>query len=208
MPCAAIVWHVLRLSSIGHLLFRCPKAHISGMIKALARTIVALNTNVRKEHIASGFAWGLLLALVPAGNLIWILLFFVSFFLKNNHGTQVLTIALFKLVLPLAAPLLDALGYAILTAGALEGVFTNLYNLPLAPLTRFNNSLVMGGLAAGVLLWLPAFLAIRAAVPAYRNTLAPRISGSKAYKAFIKLPLVSSLAKAISSAADLAGAVR
>jgi len=178
------------------------------MIKALARTIVALNTNVRKEHIASGFAWGLLLALVPAGNLIWILLFFVSFFLKNNHGTQLLTIALFKLVLPLAAPLLDALGYAILTAGALEGVFTNLYNLPLAPLTRFNNSLVMGGLAAGVLLWLPAFLAIRAAVPAYRNTLAPRINGSKAYKAFIKLPLVSSLAKAVTTAVDLAGAVR
>jgi uncharacterized protein (TIGR03546 family) len=188
--------------------FRHRKDHISFMIKALARTIVALNTNVRKEHIASGFAWGLLLALVPAGNLVWILLLFITFFLKNNYGTQLLTIALFKLVLPLASPLLDVLGYAILTMKALEGVFTVLYNLPLAPLTRFNNTLVMGGFAAGVLLWLPAFLAIRAAVPAYRNRLAPRISGSKAYKAFIKLPLVSKLARAIASAAELYGAVR
>lgn len=178
------------------------------MIKALAKTIVALNTNVRKEHIASGFAWGLLLALVPAGNLVWILLFFVSFFLKNNHGIQLLVIALLKLVLPLAAPLLDAFGYSILTMGALEGVFTLLYNLPLAPFTRFNNTLVMGGLATGLVLWLPAFLAVRAAVPVYRNTLAPKITGSKAYIAFIKLPLVSSVAKAISAAADLAGAVR
>jgi len=178
------------------------------MIKALARTIVALNTNVRKEHIASGFAWGLLLAVVPAGNLVWILLFLVSFFLKNNHGIQLLTIALLKIVLPLAAPLLDALGFAILTMGSLQGVFTLLYNLPLAPFTRFNNTLVMGGLAAGLVLWLPAFLAVRAAVPVYRNTLAPRISGSKAYKAFVKLPLVSSLVKAISSAADLADTLK
>jgi len=178
------------------------------MIKTLARTIVALNTNVRKDHIASGFAWGLLLALVPAGNLVWILLFFISFFLKNNQAFQLLTIALLKIVLPLAAPLLDALGYAILTMGELRGVFTALYNLPIAPLTHFNNTLVMGGLAAGLVLWLPAFLAIRAAVPAYRNKLAPRIIESKAYRAFLKLPLVSSLAKAIASAADLAGAVR
>ncbi len=178
------------------------------MIKTLARVLVALNTNVRKEYIASGFAWGLLLALVPAGNLAWILLFFISFFLKNNQAFQLLTIALLKIVLPLAAPLLDALGYAILTAGALQGALTALYNLPIAPLTRFNNTLVIGGLVAGLVLWLPAFLAIRAAVPAYRNKLAPRIIGSKAYKAVLRLPLISSLAKAIASAADLAGVVR
>ncbi len=178
------------------------------MIKSLARIIVALNTNVRKEYIASGFAWGLLLALVPAGNLVWILLFLVSFFLKNNHAIQLLTIALLKMVLPLAAPLLDALGYAILTMGPLQGAFAYLYNVPIAPFTRFNNTLVMGGLAAGLVLWLPAFLAIRAAVPVYRNRLAPRIIESKAYKVFLKLPLVSALTKALASAAELAGAVR
>ncbi|HUW69211.1 MAG TPA: TIGR03546 family protein [bacterium] len=178
------------------------------MIKTLARTIVALNSNARKEHIASGFAWGLLLALVPAGNLIWILLFFVSFFIKNNQAVQLLSIALLKIVLPLAAPLLDALGHTILTIESLQGAFAYLYNLPIAPFTRFNNTLVMGGLAAGLVLWLPAFLAIRAAVPVYRNKLAPRIIESKVYKAIMKLPLVSSLTKALSSAAELAGAVR
>jgi uncharacterized protein (TIGR03546 family) len=103
---------------------------------------------------------------------------------------------------------LDALGWLILNAPPLAGTFTTLYNLPLAPFTRFYNTLVMGGLAAGLVLWVPAFLLIRAAVPAYRNKLAPRITGSKAYQVFIKLPLVSSLVKALSSAADLAGAVR
>ncbi len=178
------------------------------MIKAIAKTIIALNSNVRKEQIAAGFAWGLLLALVPAGNLTWFLLFFVTFFLKNNYGIQVLTIGLFKLAAPLAAPLLDALGWLILTMDALQGGFTLLYNLPLAPFSRFYNTLVMGGLAAGLVLWLPSFLAIRAAVPVYREKLAPKIVESKVYKAFIKLPLVSTLAKALSSAANLAGAVR
>ena len=52
-------------------------------IKKIARLIVALNSNVSRGQIAAGMATGLLLALVPSGNLLWIALFFVSFILRN-----------------------------------------------------------------------------------------------------------------------------
>jgi len=177
------------------------------MIKAIAKTLVALNSNVRKEQIASGFAWGLLLALLPASSLIWIVLFLLSLFTKNNYGTQLLVLGLGKLILPLAAPLLDALGWVVLTLPALKSFFTSLYNMPLAPLTRFNNTVVMGGLLAGLILWLPAFFLIRLLVPLYRQKLLPKIVESKAYKGFVKLPLVSGLVKALSAANRVRGAL-
>lgn len=174
------------------------------MLKAIAKTIVALNTNVRKEQLASGFAWGILLALVPTGNLLWAVLFFISLFPKNNYGFQLLALGVGKLLVGLLSIPLDAFGYGILTIPALGSFFTYFYNLPLAPLTRFNNSLVMGGLVAGILLWVPLFFAVRAMVPLYRNRWAPKIKESKAYKAFIKLPLISALIKALSAAASFA----
>lgn len=175
------------------------------MLKAIAKTIVALNTNVRKEQLASGFAWGIMLALIPTGNLLWVLLFFISLFPKNNYGFQLLALGVGKLLVGLLTTPLDAIGYGILTAPDLSGFFTYLYNLPLVPLTRFNNSLVMGGLAAGLVLWFPLFFAIRALVPLYRSRWAPKIQESKPYKAFIKLPLISALAKAVSATASFAG---
>lgn len=182
--------------------------HSYPMIKAIAKTLVALNSNIRKEQIASGFAWGVLLALLPAGNLLWVFLFLISLFFKNNYGTQLLSMGLLKLLVPLAAVPLDALGWIILTAPALQGLFTALYNLPLAPLTRFNNTLTAGGLAAGIVLWVPVFFAVRSLVPLYRNTLAPRIAQSWLYKGFIKLPLVSALTKAVSSASNAVGVLK
>lgn len=174
------------------------------MIKAIAKTIVALNTNVRKEYIAAGFAWGLLLALIPVGNLLFISLFVISLLFKTNKGAHLLSFGILKLLIPLFHGPLDALGWLILTAEGLQDFFTKLYNLPILPFTRFYNTLVAGGFAAGVVLWLPFFFLMRALIPFYRSKINPLITRSKVYQAFIKLPLVSSLARAVSSASRIA----
>lgn len=175
------------------------------MLKPIAKTLVALNSNVRKEQLASGFAWGLLLALVPAANLFWVVLFIISFIPKNNYATQLFAMAVFKLLLPLASSLIDQFGWFILTYPALQDVFTEMYNLPFMLLTRFNNTLVMGGLVLGLLLWLPGFLLMQMLIPLYRNKLAPKIKNSKLYKGFLKIPLVSKLIRAVSTASDSSG---
>ncbi len=177
------------------------------MIKAIAKALVALNSNVRKEQIAAGFACGVLLALVPAGNLLWFALFVLTFFFKLNYGVQLLAACVVKVIALALIPLLDAVGWALLNLEGLRGAYTVLYNLPVAPLTRFNNTVVAGGLVVGLAAWIPLFFAMRAFVSVYRAKLAPRIAESKAYKAFLKLPLVNKLALAIAKANDFAGAL-
>jgi uncharacterized protein (TIGR03546 family) len=171
------------------------------MIKPIAKLIVALNGNVKGSHIAAGFAWGLLLALVPVG-LIWAVLFVLSFlFFKNNHAAKIVIMAIVKILGPLTAAPLDLLGWEILHIEAAGPFFTALYNMPLAPFTRFYNTLVAGGLAAGIALWLPVFFLGRGLVFAYRSSLAPRIRQNRLVKGIKELPLVSSIIKAVQTAA-------
>ncbi len=174
-------------------------------LKIVARVLVTLNSNKNAAQVAAGFASGVLLALIPAGNLVWISLFLILFLTKAHYGTAMAALAVVKLAAPLLAVPLDALGWTILNAEALRPAFTNLYGLPVAPLTRFNNTLVMGGLAAGVLLWAPVFLAARIGVSAYRTRVAPRFAESRLAKAIKRLPWAGKLAKAVSAASRIAG---
>lgn len=163
------------------------------MLKRLVGLLMALNSNAKASQLASGFACGLLLAIVPSGNLLWFILFAFTFFLKIHRGMQLLMIALFKLIAPLASVWLDRLGYAVLTFEPLQGVFSSFYNMPLAPFTRFNNTLVAGGLSAGLLLWLPVFLLVLLVVKVYRAKLAPLWATSTLAMHLKKLPLIHKL---------------
>jgi uncharacterized protein (TIGR03546 family) len=167
------------------------------MINAIAKLICALNGNVKKSQLAAGFAWGLLLALLPLGNCFWVALFLISFFFRHNHGAKLMSMAVLKLLSPVVAPLLDALGWEFLHIAALQPLFTTLYNMPFVPFTRFNNTLVAGGLVGGIALWLPVFGVFMALIPLYRSTVAPKIRNSKLAKAMGKIPFLSAIEKAV-----------
>ena len=160
------------------------------MIKKVGKLLVALNGNASKDQIAAGFAWGLLLGLVPISNFFGIVLFIVSFFFNHNHGAKLFGMAVIKLISPLLLPLVDLLGWQILYIRSLQPLFTTMYNMPFVPFTKFNNTLVMGGLVGGLILWLPMFFLFRAFIPVYRNTLAPLIRESKLFKKIAKSPLL------------------
>jgi uncharacterized protein (TIGR03546 family) len=164
--------------------------------------IVALNGNVKKSQLAAGFAWGVLLALAPLGNIFWIVLFVVSFFFKHNHASKVLVMAILKIFSPLIAPLIDTLGWEILHIASLQPLFTSLYNMPFVPLTRFYNTLVAGGVAGGLILWFPVFFLFLAFIPLYRNTIVPKIRNIKLFKIIAKTPFISSITKAVSKMTD------
>ena len=175
------------------------------ILKGIVKLAVALNNNKDVGEIAGGAAFGLMLALVPAGNLLWLGLLVVMFLVKVNSAVALLFLAVFKALAPLADPALDPLGYAVLTAAPLAGVFGWLANLPVVPFTRFNNSLVMGGLLAGIVLWVPFYLLVRALASLYRRTLKPKIENSRLYKAFRKLPLVSRIVRIAAGSVPGAG---
>lgn len=167
------------------------------LVTILARLIAALNANRRPGEVAAGIATGVLLALVPAGNLLWVLLFVISAVVRLNLGIELVTVLVLSPLAPLADPLLHRIGIAILANPAWEATFTAIYQLPLMPLTRFNNTVVLGALLAGIVLWVPAFLLGRLLVVFYRRTLHPRIANSKIVKAFERIPIVSKITGAV-----------
>jgi uncharacterized protein (TIGR03546 family) len=163
------------------------------MIKGIAQFIAALNGNLKRGQIATGFAWGVLFGLVPAGNFFWIALFVVSFFFRHHHGSKILVMAILKVLGFAVAPLMDALGWEILHIESLQELFTTMYNMPFVPFTGFNNTLVAGGLAAGIVLWIPVYVTIRQLVPLYRNGLGPKIRNLKLIQNITKAPLISTI---------------
>ncbi|GHT90877.1 hypothetical protein FACS1894140_0310 [Spirochaetia bacterium] len=161
------------------------------MVKKIIQLIFPLLGNVKKSHIAAGFAWGLLLGFVPLGNFFWIAFLVISLFFRYNYVTMVVVMFVIKLIMPLIAPLLDTIGWGILHIEALQPLFTTMYDMPLVPFTRFNNTLVAGALVSGIVLWLPVFYVVMALVPLYRNTIGPRI-----WNVIMKIPFMRAISKA------------
>jgi uncharacterized protein (TIGR03546 family) len=175
------------------------------MIKGIAQFIAALNGNLKRGQIASGFAWGLLFGLVPAGNPFWIFFFLVSFCFRHHHGSKILVMAIIKALFFAIWPLTDALGWEVLHIESLVPLYTTLYNMPFVPFTKFNNTLVAGGVAAGLGLWIPAYVLVRGLVPAYRKNIAPRIRNSKLVQNINKAPLINTIVKAVGAIHSKAG---
>jgi len=165
------------------------------VLKGIGQLISALNGNLKKSQIAAGAAWGVLLGLVPLSNPFGIVLFIISFFFTHNHGAKIFGMAIVKILSMMILPALDVLGWQILHIDSLQPLFTTMYNMPFVPFTKFNNTLVMGGLAAGVVLWLPVFIFFMFFIPFYRNFLAPKIRESKIVKKLTNLPFIGFLDK-------------
>lgn len=170
----------------------------------LAKIFAALNANVRPGEIAAGLALAFMAALVPGGNLIFLALILLTFFIKINQAIFFVFLGIFKIFIGVFDPLLDSLGFLILNMGNLEGLFTSWINTPLVPWTRFNDTLVMGGFILGFLLLVPLFFFFRFLVLLWRNTIHERIVSSKAYQAFLKWPIISSLSSLFGKIFNLA----
>jgi uncharacterized protein (TIGR03546 family) len=174
----------------------------------IASLIGSLNANRKPFEVAGGMACALLLALVPAGNLLWLALFILTLFLKINLAVMLLFLALFSLLAPLADPLFHRLGMLVLTQPGLYDFFTELYNTPLLPFTRFNDSVVMGSFLAGVLLFIPALILFRFLVIKYRRSWQPKLAESKIVKSIARIPIVSKLSSGVRHFTRIYGAVQ
>ena len=166
------------------------------MISFIAKILVALNSNSRPGELSSGIAFGFCLALIPGGNLLWAALFCIAFLLKHNLAAMLLSLLLFSPLAALADPLLNRMGYMVLTLPALQDPLAALYAMPVLPWLKFNNTMVMGSFIWSAILWLPVYLLFRFLVVLYRKKVASRLSESKFIKGIGKYPLVSKLLSA------------
>ena len=70
-----------------------------------------------------------------------------------------------------------------MNVAGLKGFWTQLYNTPIVPYTRFNNTIVLGSFVLGFLLLVPTYMAARIGVETYRTKLRERIKNSGFMKA-------------------------
>jgi uncharacterized protein (TIGR03546 family) len=163
------------------------------MINFFAKLLAALNANSRPGEIGGAFACGVMLALIPGGNLLWFVLFIIFFLLKIHTATMLFILLAVSGFSYLADPLFHRTGLYVLSIPALEPVFAAAADLPLVGFTSFNDSVVMGSLLWSILLWVPAYVLGVALVRVYRKKLAPRLAENRLVKAFQRVPLVRKL---------------
>jgi len=135
----------------------------------------SLHGGADPRHLAAGFALGAALGLIPKGNLFAVVFLLLFFALRLNKGMALMAATFFTPVGYAVDGLAHRIGFALLKAPALNGVWTFLYDLPIVPLTRFNNTVVLGNLVLGLALFVPLyFLALRF-VAWYAATWAARV---------------------------------
>ena len=153
--------------------------------------IQILRSGQTPRQIAGGFALGTIIGLMPFFTLQGLCLWFVVLVLDVNLSAVLLAATLFSLVAYIFDPLFHALGFFLLVDSSfLRGVWTALYNAPVAPLTRFNNTIVLGSFVAGFLLFLPVYFGMQRFVLAYRTHLHTRVERLKVYQVVSKSGLV------------------
>jgi uncharacterized protein (TIGR03546 family) len=153
--------------------------------------IRVLRSGQTPRQIAGGFALGTIVGLMPFFTLQGLFLWLVIFVLDVNLSAALLAATLFALVSYIIDPLLHAIGYFLLAdSSSLHGFWTSLYNAPIAPLTRFNNTVVLGSFVAGVLLVLPVYFGMRRFVLAYRTHVHTKVERWKIYQIISKSTVV------------------
>lgn len=135
----------------------------------MAGFLQALNAKATPRALAGGVALGALIGLSPTGGVQNIAFLLLIFLLPVNKSASVVSALTFAAVAWPAGSFFDRVGFSLLTAPPLKGFWTLLYNTPIVPWTRFNNTVVMGGLATGLVLFVPIFLGTVWAVQRYRE---------------------------------------
>ncbi len=148
----------------------------------LRQFVKGLTSDTDPSQIGWGIALGFVIGLIPKGNLTAQLLLLLLMALKVNIPFGLLTMFAVSFLNPLADRLTDPLGYALLTAGPLAPLWTALYNMPVAPWTGFNNTVLLGGLLAGAILFVPVYFAGRRFGVFYNEKLRDRVMNSKLVK--------------------------
>ena len=154
------------------------------LIKQLIGLIKLLHSDTGQNQIASGLAFGIFLGFAPFLSLQTFLVLFIVFIFRVQLGAAFLSAFFFKFVAYMADPLTDRLGQWALENPGLRGLWSTMYNVPLLPMTRFNNSINMGSLIVSLILCPILFVVFRILITKYRTNVVAQIEKTKFWKAF------------------------
>ena len=142
-------------------------------------------------QVAGGFALGSILGLSPMLTLQGAVVWLSILVLNVNLSAALLALTVFSLFAFLLDPLFHWVGYqTLVNIDALQSLWTTLYNAPVAPLTRFNNTVVMGSFVSALVLFVPVYVGMKRFVLAYRASVGKKIERWKIYQVIKKSAVV------------------
>jgi uncharacterized protein (TIGR03546 family) len=153
------------------------------LVKLLQSLVQALHSEGTPGQLAAGIALGSILGLTPLVSLHNAVVFGLIVLLNVSFPGAMLGWALFVPVGFLLDPVFDWIGHTLLFTPSLTPVWTSLYNMPVVPLTNFNNTVTLGSLVFSLAFFVPLYFAARWAVTRYRATIGERVRQSKWYRA-------------------------
>lgn len=144
-----------------------------------------LNSEKGAVSISAGVALGMVFGFIPSNFLIIGFLFFVFFIFRVNAAAMGLSWAFFKIFAFLLDPVFDQVGFWLLTSvSELRPFWIHMYNMPIIPWSRFNNSIVLGSVVIGAALFVPCLLIVKYLVKRYRESVLKKITSSKWFQAW------------------------
>jgi uncharacterized protein (TIGR03546 family) len=154
------------------------------LLKQIFNLIRLLHSENGTTQIAWGLTLGTFLGFSPFFSLQTFLILIVLLIFRVQFGAAFLSAFFFKFVAFLIDPIADILGRYVLEAVTVRDLWTTLYNIPLVPYTRFNNSIVMGSFFFALLISPFMYWGFQYLIRKYRDHVVKRFENSKAWKAF------------------------
>lgn len=139
------------------------------MIRMLAKLLKVLNSENDPAQISLAFSFSMLSGFLLFFSPLNLLVLLIVFMLRVNLSAYFVGTAFFSAIAYILDPLFHPVGFAVLTADALEGLWTAMYNSTLWRIQKFNNTVVMGGFVFAVLFFVPLFLLSNALIRRYRE---------------------------------------
>ncbi|EMB21980.1 DUF2062 domain-containing protein [Treponema denticola] len=164
------------------------------MIKYVTSFFKAINANAHPGDIAHAVALGLFLAILPKNNLTFTFLFFLSIFIRINKGAFFISFILFGFVTPFMDVLINNIGFWAVQLSFLRPIFIALENIPFVALFKLSNTMVLGGIIWGLILYIPVYILTRIIIAKYRKYMQPAVN-VKGVGLLGKIPLLRHLTK-------------
>ena len=153
------------------------------LFKQLFSLLKLLNSETGTNQISAGVAAGFILGMTPSFSLQTILIILCIFTFRIQIGAALLSAALFAFPAYLLDNVFHSVGSSALQIKSLIPLYTQLYNMPIVPFTRFNNSVVMGSGLVSIALAPIVYLLARVLIIKYRKSVVERIKNTKIWKA-------------------------
>lgn len=137
----------------------------------LRNTAKILLANESSGQVAAGITLGVVIGLLPTGNLLSCVLLFLLAALRVNRMAGLCSMGIIASLTPWIDPFLHTLGAKVLTISSLQPTYSWLYDAPFGAWIGFHNTVTMGALLVGVYVSYPIFLASDSLVKRLRPSL-------------------------------------